>query len=262
MLINSLQNPKIKFIKKLEKANERKEHGLFVIEGMREICLAALAGFNLTQLFICKNILKETHLYQLKNIPAVDETFEVSQDVYNSLAYREGTEGIIAVAKIKQQHLNDCKLLSSPLILVAEGVEKPGNLGALLRTADACGIDAVIVCDPKTDIFNSNVIRSSIGTVFTNKVIVCETEEAVQFFETNKIEIVAAELNATQTHYETDFKKGIAVIVGTEADGLSEKWLRAATQKIKIPMFGKIDSLNVSVSAAVLLYEAIRQRQL
>ena len=262
-LISSVHNPKIKNLKKLEKASERREQNLFVIEGLREIVLAHRAGYQLEELYICTGLLKEDENYSLAEIQACHPspvTRQLTQPVYNSLAYRETTEGVIATAVPKKLQLSELKLPEKPLILVIEAVEKPGNLGAMLRTCDAAGVDAVIICDAKTDVYNPNVIRSSIGTVFTNQIAVCETAEAIAFLKAKKIPAYTAELSATKFHYQQNFRTASAVVVGTEATGLSSEWMNAADEKIKIPMRGKIDSLNVSVSAAILLFEAQRQR--
>jgi TrmH family RNA methyltransferase len=260
--ITSLQNPKIKKLKELEKASGRREQGLILIEGVREIALAQRAGYKIETLYVCNEILNvETQIFaslQETGNPK-PETMLISKAVYDSLAYRESTEGVIGTAQPKNLELNNLSI-GEGLILVIESVEKPGNLGAMLRTCDAAGVDAVIICDPKTDVYNPNVIRSSIGTIFTNQIAVCETADAIKFLKENHIKTFAADLNATKFHYQQNFKRPAAIIVGAEATGLSEAWIKAADEKIKISMLGKIDSLNVSVSAAVLLFEARRQR--
>lgn len=258
--ITSIQNPKIKNLKKLEKASERKEQQLFLIEGLREVVLAHRAGYEVDTLFLCEEILKEDEHYPLAELSDVTKRYSLSREVYNTLAYRETTEGIIATVKPKSHLLQNLQLKKTPLILVIEAVEKPGNLGAMLRTCDAAGADAVIICDAKTDIYNPNVIRSSIGTVFTNPIAVAEKSEAIAFLKQQNINTFAAELGASKFHYQANYKTATAIVVGTEATGLSNEWINAATEKIKIPMLGKIDSLNVSVSAAILLFEAVRQR--
>jgi len=262
--ITSTQNPKIKNLKKLEKASERREQNLILIEGLRETVLAYRAGYEIASLFICEEILKEDNSYNLKELTThhAPHTYHLSKEVYDSLAYRETTEGVIATAKPKQLTLDQLQLKKNPLILIIEAVEKPGNLGAMLRSCDAAGVDAVIICDAKTDVYNPNAIRSSLGTVFTNQLAICETKEAIDFIKKNKITAFAAELSAEKFHYEQNFKQATAIVVGAEATGLSESWMEAADIHIKIPMLGKIDSLNVSVSAAVLLFEALRQRTL
>ncbi len=258
--ITSPQNPKIKNLKKLEKASERREQNLILIEGLREIVLAKRAGYEIESLFVCEEIFSDSKEYPFKELKAINQQLLISKAVYDSLAYRETTEGIIATAKPKSTSLENLSLKENSLVLVIEAVEKPGNLGAMLRTCDAAGVDAVIICDGKTDVYNPNVIRSSIGTVFTNQIAVCETKEAIEFLKNNSITTYAAELSATKFHYEQNFKNATAIVVGTEATGLSGEWLTAAAEKIKIPMLGEIDSLNVSVSAGILLFEAVRQR--
>lgn len=263
--ITSAQNPKIKNLKKLEKAGDRREQNLILIEGLREVVLAYRAGYEIRELFVCEEILKRDGEYSLKEIKTADHqplTIEISKAVYDFLAYRETTEGVIATAHPKNHLLENLSVKENPLVLVIEAVEKPGNLGAMFRTCDAAGVDAVIICEAKTDLYNPNVIRSSIGTIFTNQIAVCETSEAIAFLKKNNITTYAAELSAKKTHHEQKFKTASAIVVGTESTGLSNEWMNAADEKIKIPMLGKIDSLNVSVSAAVLLFEAVRQRSI
>lgn len=262
MLITSPQNPRIKALKKLDKAAERRAMGVVPVEGMRELCLADGAGYEVTQLYICEELLKETDQYNLGRCRLdATEIFHLTAEVYAAIAYRGTTEGVIALVRPRPHTLADLRLPHSPLILVIEGVEKPGNLGAMLRTCDAAGVDAVIVCDTKTDVYNPNAIRSSVGTVFTNQIAVAPAAEVISFLAERHITSYAAELAASTTHYEQDFTSAAAIVVGDEATGLSPLWMQAASQHIKIPMLGRIDSLNVSVSAAVLLYEALRQRQ-
>jgi TrmH family RNA methyltransferase len=262
MLITSPQNPKIKSLKKLDKAAERRDQGVFVIEGMRELCLADWAGYEITQLFICEELIISDGTYNIQKCKLEGTDINtISKNVYESIAYRGTTEGVIATAHLKAHSLDQLTLSARPLILVIEGVEKPGNLGAMLRTCDAAAVDAVIVCDTKTDIYNPNVVRSSIGTVFTNQIAIASTHDVIAFLKEQGVKTYAADLTATESPYQKDLSKPIAIIVGDEATGLSQDWIQAANDRIKIPMLGRIDSLNVSVSAAVLLYEAIRQRE-
>ena len=224
--------------------------------------LAQRAGYIITSLFVCEDILKQDDTYNLEALKVSSgiSLYHISKEVYDSLAYRETTEGVIATARPLEHSLAKINPGKNPLILVIEGVEKPGNLGAMLRSCDAAHVDAVLICDGKTDIYNPNVIRSSLGTVFTQQIIVCETGEAIAFFKKNNIRVFAAELTATNFYFSENLKQPSAVVVGTEATGLSAEWITAADTRIKIPMLGQIDSLNVSVSAAVLLFEAVRQR--
>lgn len=258
--ITSLQNAKIKALKKLDKPAERKEQGLFLVEGLREVVLAKRGGYDIQQLFICSELLKPQPDYSLQELNGI-EKIEVTESVYRSVAYRESTEGILATVKLKSHTLADLTLQPNSLILVIEAVEKPGNLGAMLRTADAAGVDAVIICDNKTDLYNANVIRSSVGTIFTNSVAVGSAEETISFLKINNIAILAATPEAETVYTKQNMTTAVAVVVGAEAEGLSSTWKNAATENVCIPMLGQIDSLNVSVSAALLLYEAVRQRR-
>ena len=185
---------------------------------------------------------------------------EVTGGVYEKMAYRGGTEGVMAVVKSQERGLEELDLSEDPLIVVVERVEKPGNLGAILRSADAAGADAVVVCDPLTDLWNPNLIRSSIGAVFTVPCVACGSEECIEFLKAHGIQILTAQLQDSELYYDTDMRRGTAIVMGTEATGLTEVWRQAADAHIRIPMLGRLDSLNVSVSAAILLYEAVRQR--
>lgn len=260
--ITSLQNP---FIKDLllykEKSRARKRSGLFLIEGNRELSLAIKGGYEIqTVLFQPEIISKE----QLQQTLALDtEYIEVSKEVYQRIAYRENTQGVIALAKQKKHHINELILnTDTPLILVAEAPEKPGNIGALLRTADAANIDAVLIANPKTDMFNPNIIRSSVGCIFTNNIATGSTEDILTFLKNHDISIYCAALQASESYTNQDYRKATALVVGTEAEGLSEAWLQNSTKNIIIPMHGEIDSMNVSVAAGILIFEAVRQRQI
>lgn len=260
--ITSLQNPKIKNISKLiSKAKERKEQKLFPIEGAREIMLALEGGYVLDSVFICPELFVKTDYPVV--LEGIDQRilFEVTAEIFCKLAYRENSDGLLALAQLKIHKLEDLYLSENPFLILMEAVEKPGNLGAVLRTADAAGVDAVIVCDPHTDIYNPNVIRSSVGCLFTVQTAICSNQEAIDFLRQKKICSYAAELQASEFYQNIDFCPPSAIIMGTEADGLSDFWLRQADFRIKIPMKGKIDSLNVSVSTAILTFEAMRQRQ-
>lgn len=257
--ITSVQNPKIKNIVKLQqKSSERRKQNLVVIEGMREISLAIKSGIQFKTLFICPNIISIDVVMTNVNINV--QRFEISTEIFEKLAYRDSTEGVIALVEPQQLKLENIKLQENPLVIVLESVEKPGNLGAILRTADAAKVDAVIICDPLTDIYNPNIIRSSVGCVFTNQVIACSTDETINWLKENGIKSYAAALTANKYYHEKDFTQPTAIVIGTEADGLTEKWLKGADEQIIIPMSGEIDSLNVSTSTAILVFEAMRQR--
>jgi TrmH family RNA methyltransferase len=255
--ITSLQNPRIKNLLLLQqKSRERKRQNLAVIEGYRETMIAVKSGFAIKEAFYCPEV-SNLDLRQMS--PSVGIT-EISKPVFEKLAYREGSDGFIALFEPVRLTLNDLTLREKPLVVILESVEKPGNLGAILRTADAVNVDAVIVCDPLTDIWNPNVIRSSIGCIFSRQVVACTTVEAQSWLKANKITSYAAELRASEQYHKFDFTSATAFIMGTEADGLTDKWINFCDHRIIIPMLGSIDSLNVSVSTAVLLFEAMRQR--
>ncbi|MCF6223411.1 MAG: RNA methyltransferase [Flavobacteriaceae bacterium] len=261
--ITSTQNPLIKEIIQLqEKSRVRKKKELFIIEGYREINLALKGGFQLKSILFCEEIISKNKVdFLIETSKQNIEILEVSLNVYQKIAHRKTTEGIIAITIFKELGLNDLKLKNNPLILIAEAPEKPGNLGALLRTADAANLDAVIIANAKTDLFNPNIIRSSVGCVFTKQIATGTTEEIIAFLHKNNIEIYAAALsNESEIYTAINYKNSSAIVVGTEATGLSDTWLKNASKNIIIPMQGEIDSLNVSVSAAIIIFEAKRQR--
>lgn len=258
--IVSLQNPRIKNIVKLSKNKERKAQNLFMIEGARELSLALSADYEVDSVFVCPELFDKTDYPDVLNTIAENKIFEVSEAVFEKIAYREGSDGLLTLAIPKRHTLEDLTLSGNPFIIILEAVEKPGNLGAILRTTDAAQADAVIICDPATDLYNPNAIRSSVGCLFTVKTAVCSSQEALEYLRAEGIKTFAAELRASQWYQDTDFTSPSAIVMGTEADGLTDFWLRNADARIKIPMRGKIDSLNVSVSTAVLTFEAMRQR--
>ena len=268
-MIKEITSPLNPFIKDLvllrDKARNRKKSGLFIFEGLRELTLALESNYEIESLLFQADLISQSDLESLilTKTKTQTELIKISDTIYQKLAYRDTTEGIIAVAKAKSHALTDLKFKSkNPLVLVAESIEKPGNIGALLRTADAANVDAVIIANPKTDIYNPNCIRSSVGCLFTNTIIVDSTESCIDFLKENDFNIYCATLNDNSKQYHLqDFTKNTALVVGTEATGLSDDWINVASQNIIIPMQGKIDSMNVSVSAAILIFEAKRQRQ-
>lgn len=284
--ITSAQNRKVKELLTLvEKSKARSAAGLFVVEGQRELGHCLDAGFIPETLFICGEVMavqnnavngaKTGHLAEniegkdgLDALVAKAEALnprlgvvQIPAFLYEKVAYRGSTEGIIAEVHSVPRSLEDLKLGESPLVMVLESVEKPGNLGAVLRSADAAGADAVIVCDPLTDIWNPNLIRSSVGAVFSVPVAVCTSADAIAFLRKRGIRILTAQLQDSEWYYDTDMTGATALVMGTESTGLTQAWRDSADAHIKIPMLGRLDSLNVSVSAAVLLYEAVRQRK-
>ena len=258
-VITSVQNARIKHVVALQqKSSLRREEGLFVVEGQREIEHCIACGYEVTELFFCPSRSEIVGNLESLGIPSI---IEVSPTVYEKMAYRGSTEGLIAVAKVKDHSLHSLLLpSSSPLIVVLESVEKPGNLGAILRTAEAAGVDAVIVCDPLTDLYNPNLIRASIGGVFCVSTAVCTSQECIAFLKEHGVRILTAQLQDSYEYYDYDMRQATAIVMGTESTGLTPQWREAADAHIRIPMLGRLDSLNVSVSAAILMYEAVRQR--
>lgn len=265
--ITSAQNPKIRTLLELqEKSKARRKEGLFVVEGQRELLHCIEAGYEPYTIFICRDILTDKGLDKI--LGAIKENFtgmacpivEIPLQLYDKVAYRGGTEGVIAEMHCRNSGLEDLELKDNPLVVVLESVEKPGNLGAVLRSADASGVDAVIVCDPLTDLYNPNLIRSSIGAIFTVPVATASSDKTIEWLKANGIKIYTAQLQDSEWYYDTDMKAGTAIVMGTEATGLTDIWREAADAHIKIPMLGQLDSLNVSVSAAILMFEAVRQR--
>ena len=281
--ITSSQNPKIKWLLQLQqKSSARREEGLFVVEGQRELMHCVNNGYRIHSILFCPEILRaESHpglqrsnsdvdAYAL--LEQADTLYEVSGKVYEKIAYRGGTEGVIAVVRTREQRLSQLEdglqvgasrgvgESHAPFYVVLEGVEKPGNLGAILRSADAAAADAVIICDPRTDLYNPNLIRSSIGAVFTVPCVTCTSAECIAFLKRNGIQILTAQLQDSLPYYSTDMRRATAIVMGTEAVGLTQPWREAADAHIRIPMCGKLDSLNVSVSTAILMFEVVRQR--
>lgn len=255
--ITSTQNPKIKNLLALEKPRERRKLGLFIVEGRKEIRLAHDAGYKIENLFYCEELITSDELSALGPIETI---IPVSRDVFERVAVRENSGGVLAVARQKAHGLNSVRLGKNPLVLVLESVEKPGNLGAVLRTADAAGLDAVIICDPKTDFYNPNVIRSSVGCIFTNQVASATSEETLTWLKKNKIVPYSTYLKASRPYHTVDYTRPCAIVMGTEATGLSDTWTGDEQNPIIIPMRGRIDSMNVSTAAAVIIFEARRQR--
>lgn len=256
--ITSVQNPFIKSLVLLqEKSKARKQSGTFLIEGQREIELAQKGGYEIETILFLPEISSEV---QAKKLSRTAEFIEISKEVYQKLAYRDTTEGILAIAKSKNLSLAALNLGENPLILVAEAPEKPGNIGAILRTADAANLDAVIIANPKSDMFSPNIVRSSVGCLFTNNIATGTTEEIIAFLKDKNISIYCATLQNSTGYHTQDYTTPTALVVGTEATGLTQEWRDNATQNIIIPMQGAIDSMNVSVAAAILIFEAKRQR--
>lgn len=257
--ITSIHNPRIKSLCALyASSSERREKGLFPVEGKREVSRCIESGYSPSSFFICPEIYGS-----VSALPPSEgaDIFYVSGKVYERIAYRAGTEGVICVFRTPGQlGLDRIETGGNPIILVLESIEKPGNIGAVLRTADAAGADAVIICDPVTDLFNPNIIRASLGTVFSVPVALCSSTDAVKWLKSRRISILTAQLQDSSPYYDTDMHGPVAIVFGSEANGLSPLWRENSDARIMIPMAGIADSLNISVSAAVLCYEAVRQR--
>ena len=272
-IITSVQNARIKHVVALQqKSSLRREEGLFVVEGQREIEHCLEGGYEVVEVFSRKEEgvrRQESGVRSQETGVRREVEYLVTPQVYEKMAYRGSTEGIIAVVKSRDHTLSSFLLPPSsflekdnPLVVVLEGVEKPGNLGAILRSADAANVDAVIVCDPLTDLYNPNLIRASIGAIFTVPTAVCTSQECIAFLKERGIRILTAQLQDSYEYYDYDMRPATAIVMGTESTGLTQQWREAADAHIRIPMLGRLDSLNVSVSAAILMFEAVRQRNI
>ena len=258
--LTSVNNKEVKgFYQLTLKAKHRKTLNTFLIEGLREIKLASKNHWQIKQLLFCPKIISEEDLD--KSFKNEIEKIQVSLEVYQKLAYRGSTEGVIAITNCKNHDLINIKFKSkNPLIIVIEAPEKPGNIGAILRTADAANIDAVIIANPKTDLYNPNIIRSSVGSIFTNNIYIGNTTEVISLLKNKNIKIYASSLQADELYHNQNYSKPCALIIGTEDKGISKEWLENSYKNVKIPMKGEIDSLNLSNAAAILIFEALRQR--
>ncbi len=258
--ISSTSNPRIKALLKLqEKSSERRAQGLFVAEGLREIRMALEAGIHIKQLFICPERLPDAFDVSAMGVDE-EKSFLLSPHVFEKLAYRGESGGMIALMATPMRELEKFEPPGDAVIVILEAIEKPGNLGAVLRTADAAGVSAVVVCDPLTDPYNPNVIRASIGCIFTVPVFVADSEAVHQWLRKRKFSVYAAALQESVSLFQQSIRGPVAWVMGTEAHGLSPYWRKAADQIISIPMMGKADSLNVAASVAVLVFETFRQR--
>ncbi|NGX56950.1 MAG: 23S rRNA (uridine(2479)-2'-O)-methyltransferase [Candidatus Anoxychlamydiales bacterium] len=266
--ITSLKNDKIKLIEKLKNKNKRDKYKLFLIEGYREISRAIEANVAFDSLYISNELFLGSNedalidKFENKNI----QIFKLKKEIFEKISYRDRPDGLLAIAKQKQEGIeeleNILKNKKNPFLLAIESIEKPGNLGSILRSSDAAKIDCVIVCDPKTDIFNPNVVRSSIGTLFTQKVIIANSTDVIDLLEKNNINIIATTPNCNKYYTQIDLTLPICIVMGSEQYGLSDKWLNEKSIKVKLPMRGKADSLNVAAATTIMLYETLRQRKL
>jgi len=257
MDITSLQNPRVKHIVKLRDDKKiRKQDGLMLVEGYDEIQLALSAGHKPQTLLSSPEFASRQLTF-----PSA-ETLTVSQPVFEKISYRDNPDGWLAIFPVPNSSFEtlDSLLSKTALVIIAESIEKPGNLGAILRTADAADVDAVLVCDPRVDVWNPNVVRASRGAVFSVPIVECDNVSALEWLKSRKIRVLATSPSADEIYSEVDMSQPIAIAVGTEDEGLTEFWMSNANMKVKIPMMGKVNSLNVSVSTALIVYEAVRQR--
>ena len=255
MEITSLQNPRIKQIVKLrDDKKTRRQDGLMLVEGHDEIQLALAAGHK------PQTLLSAPELVSRQISGDFPETVTVSGAVFDKISYRENPDGWMGIFPITRTSLNDLKLSTNQLVIIAESIEKPGNLGAILRTADAAGVDALLLCDPRTDLWNPNVVRASRGTVFSVPVVECDSPSALEWLKARRMRLLAAAPSAEVIYTNVDMRGPAAIAVGTEDKGLTGFWMSNADLKVKIPMAGRVNSLNVSVSMALVVYEAVRQR--
>lgn len=256
--ISSSQNPLVKELVSYQKASQRLKTGSFLIEGVRELEKAIQAGYQIQKLIINSDLLAELELFN--HLDSSCQLIKMDKQLFSKFAYRARINNLVALAKCKSHDLADIRLPLNPLIVVLENMEKPGNMGAVLRTCDAAGVDALFICEAKTDLYNPNVVRSSLGCLFTNQVAVGSSQDAIGYLKGKEIQIFVSSLDAAENFFSMDYSKSCALVLGSEAYGISDQWLVAADQKIKIPMKGKADSMNVSNAAAVMIYEVVRQR--
>ena len=261
--ISSPQNPGVKRVMRLRSKKGRDAKNLTIVEGVREVRQALAAGFRFSAVYVCREGVYRCPPEIIQELEAAKiKVFDTACTVYDKIAYGDRIEGVLALVEPPEIKLSDLALGANPLLIVLERVEKPGNLGAILRTADAAGVDAVIVCDELCDIHNPNVIRASLGAIFAVPTVSCTSQEALTFFRERGIKTIAAVVQANENLFIKDLTGPCAIVLGSEQDGLSDLWVKNSDIKLRIPMKGKVDSLNVSVSAAVMVYEAVRQRTL
>jgi len=261
LLITSPHNLRIKQLLRLRDKRDREREGLMLVEGHAELTLALDSGAQPRALFYCPELIAHDPNDLLTRAPQAEQV-EVSRTVFEKIAYRDGPDGWLGMFPLPRRALSELTLPVPPLVVVAEAIEKPGNLGAILRSADAAGVDAVIVCDPTTDTHHPNVVRSSRGTVFTVPVIEAKTDETLVWLRAHRIQIIAATPQATLNYTAADLRGAVALAVGTENEGLSPTWLAMAEVQVRLPMRGRVNSLNVATAATLLMYEAVRQRGL
>jgi RNA methyltransferase, TrmH family len=254
--LTSLQNSRVKTIVKLrDDKRQRQRDGVMLVEGQYELELALASGLRPREVFVCEELAAGKNVAGLDLLPVT-----VTRTVFEKMSHREGPDGWLAVFPTPRRDLNTLLLSPDPLLVLTEAVEKPGNLGAILRTADAAGVDGLLVSDPRVDLFNPNVVRASRGTLFTVPVVETSNSAALAFLRSNNIKVLAATPHTDIIFTEINLRQPVCIAVGTENAGLTDFWMDNADFKVKIPMMGKVNSLNVSTSTAIILYEALRQR--
>ncbi len=261
--IISLTNPRVKEVVRLRAGGHRKNSGVTIVDGSREVLRALGAGIKFKEFYLCQELIgrgEEEKQLKARLSGANVSVFEVAQPVFAKIAYGDRQEGVLGICETPQRSLADFRLDSNALVVVIEHLEKPGNLGAILRTCDAAGVHGVLVCDSQTDLYNPNVIRASVGTIFTVNTLQCSSGEALRFLKDKGMKICAASPRAQTIYTQMDFSGPAAIVLGSEQEGLSDFWMRKSDFLVKIPMRGAADSLNVSASTAILVYEALRQR--
>ena len=255
MTITSIHNPLIKQCLALKEAKHRQELGLTLIDGKREVERALAAGAEITHILRCPDWLAETWTTKSKA-----QVIDMPPNLFSKICFGQRQEGLMAIAKVSVKKVRDVRLPKNPLVVIVESVEKPGNLGAIVRTCDGAGVDAVFIADPKTDVYNPHAIRSSVATLFSIPIACGDQEEIQAMLKAHQIKTVAAVVQAKTIYTQASLQGAVAILLGKEDQGLSPFWLKHCDQTVAIPMKGQADSLNVSVSAAILIYEALRQR--
>jgi TrmH family RNA methyltransferase len=261
-IITSLHNPRVKDVVRLRNRRYRQAQGRILIEGVRELGRAIAGGVRLQEVFLCEPLCRSRESQDLVNrLPQTGaEVLPVAEPVFEKLAFGQRAEGVLAVAEMPQPNLRGLELPAQPLLAVLEGVEKPGNVGAVLRSADAAGLSALLVADPRTDLWNPNTIRASLGTIFTLAVCQATAQDVLAWLRQQRLQILAARVDGAVPYTQPDYRRPTAVVLGSEAAGLTPLWSAEDIQAVRLPMLGSADSLNVSAAAAVLFYEARRQR--
>jgi TrmH family RNA methyltransferase len=261
--ITSIHNPRVKALTKLKKRSERDKQGIFLVEGYRPITRALAAGFTFSELYYCPEwFLGENEQKVLETAQkAGAQLTRIGKDAFVKIAYRERPEGLLAIGKQWHTRLKDLKLSDNPFVIVVEAIEKPGNLGTILRSADATGAEAVIVCDAVTDLFNPNVVRASTGVMFTTPTVITDSKSAIEYLRERGIKSLAATPAAKELYTDVDLTQPVAIVMGSEQFGLTDMWLENCDLPVRLPMAGIADSLNVSAATVAIAYEVVRQRE-